>query len=56
MLGRLNARPTKSALEVAAKYGGAIEAELANLNQVLESELAEFNSLMASAGLPAVHA
>ncbi|HJU52256.1 MAG TPA: hypothetical protein VJ815_07975, partial [Acidimicrobiia bacterium] len=51
-----DARPTKSAQEVAAKYTGAIEKELASFDQVVASELAEFNTLMAEAGLPAVHA
>jgi len=51
-----DARPTKSALEVAAKYTGAIDEELANFDQVVASELAEFNTMMAQAGLPAVHA
>jgi hypothetical protein len=51
-----DARPTKSAQAVAAKYTGAIEKELADLDQVVASELAEFNTMMAQAGLPAVHA
>jgi hypothetical protein len=41
---------------VAAKYGEAIEKELAELERVMASDLAEFNTKMASAGLPAVHA
>jgi hypothetical protein len=51
-----DARPTKSAREVAAKYTGAIEEQLDKLDQVVASDLAEFNATMAQAGLSAVHA
>jgi hypothetical protein len=51
-----DARPTKSAQEVAAKYTAAINEQLEKFDQVLGAELAEFNALMAEAGLPAVHA
>jgi hypothetical protein len=51
-----DARPTKSAREVAAKYIAAIEEQLDKLDQVVASDLAEFNATMAQAGLSAVHA
>ncbi len=56
VLTSADSRPTKSALEVAAKYNRAIDEELAHFDQVVASELAEFNTTMAHAGLPAVHA
>ena len=50
-----DAKPTRNSLQVAAKYSAEIDELLARLDQVLATELGEFNTLMTESDLPAVH-
>ena len=47
-------KPTRSSLQVAAMHSAEIEDELADLGDLLATELLEFNALTDNAGLPAV--
>jgi hypothetical protein len=54
IVGSADAKPTRNALLVAAKYSAEIDEQLALFDDVLESDLADFNAMMAEADLPAV--
>ena len=54
VIASADAKPTRSSLQVAAKYSSEIDKELAKLDDVLATELVEFNSLISLASLPAV--
>jgi hypothetical protein len=54
ILNSADAPPTKQALELAAKYGGEIDAQVARLDEVLRTDLERFNALMTEADIPAV--
>jgi hypothetical protein len=56
VISSADARPTESSLKVAEKYTAQIEEQLAALDTVLTRDLADFNRMMAEAGLPAVGA
>jgi photosystem II stability/assembly factor-like uncharacterized protein len=55
VVGSADAKPTRNALEVAAKYSKEIDEQLEKFEQVVENELAVFNDLMAEADIAAVH-
>jgi photosystem II stability/assembly factor-like uncharacterized protein len=55
VISSADAKPTRNALQVAAKYSEEIDQYLAQFDQVIENELKAFNNLMAEADLPAVH-
>ena len=55
VVGSADAKPTRNALEVAAKYSKEIDEQLETFDRVVEGELAVFNDLMAEADMPAVH-
>ena len=49
-----DAKPTTQSLEVAAMYSSQIDEHLDALNEVLEADLAGFNTLMRETDIPAV--
>ena len=56
VIGSADGRPTQNALEVASLYSGQIDEKIAELEQVMATDVEAFNAAMAEAGLPAVKA
>ncbi|MFZ0014342.1 MAG: glycosyl hydrolase [Acidimicrobiia bacterium] len=54
VIASADAPPTEQSLELTAKYSEEIDDQLEVLAGVLESDLTEFNTLMAAADLPAI--
>jgi hypothetical protein len=56
IIGSADAKPTRNAIQVATKYSREIDEQLELLGGVIQTQLADFNAMMAEADLPAIRA